>query len=602
MTSVSPAWVLIGGALLLAVTRGSLRRTLSLAIPLAALAAVWSADSLFRLGFVDHLLAFFPAESAAPAASPFDDAARMKVSRLFGTIFTLVVFLGSWFAWSMRRPVELPAAFLYAGSALGVVFAPDWLTLFIYWELMAVGSTVVVLSGGQERSTSAAMRYAVVHLLGGVLFMIGLVIHLTGGGSPEIAPLALEVAGEWSPAAIFVLLGMLVNAGAPPFSSWLPDAYPEASESGMVFLSAFTTKTAVFTLMLTFPGEEILLVIGPTMALYGIVYAVLENDMRRLLAYSILTQVGFMVTGIGIGTKLALNGAAGHAVAHIIYKALLLMSAGSVLLQTGRRRCTDLGGLYRTMPITLLCAIIGALAFFAFPLTLGFVTKSMISSAARYEHETIVWFLLAAASAGVFLHAGVKFPWFVFFHRDSGLRPSDPPRSMQWPMLFLAFLCVAFGCFYSPLYAILPFTEGSHLPYQPFTFSSVLQHLQLVLFSGLAFFLMLPLLERTVTITLDFDWTYRRLGPALWNGLAVPVGRAAVSIKDSVYGLVRHWLGADLHVPGVGGYLLERWPVGRAVVLVTLVLLVYMGLNLGWEFIERTVLESPNASPAPSPR
>lgn len=602
MTSISPAWILIGGAVLLAVTRGSLRRTLSLVVPLAALAAVWSAESLFRLGFVDHLLAFFPAEPAAPGASPFDEAARMKLSRLFGTVFTLMAFTGAWFAWSMRRPVELPSAFLYAGSALGVVFASDWLTLFIYWELMAVGSTVVVWSGGQEHSASAAMRYAVVHLLGGVLLMIGLVIHLSGGGSPDVAPLALEVAGEWSPAAIFVLLGMLVNAGAPPFSSWLPDAYPEASESGMVFLSAFTTKTAVFTLMLTFPGEELLLAVGATMALYGIVYAILENDMRRILAYSIINQVGFMVCGIGLGTNLALNGAAAHAFAHIIYKALLLMSAGSVLLQTGKRRCTDLGGLYRTMPITLWCGTIGALAISAFPLTSGFVTKSMISSAAHYEHETLVWFLLTAASAGVFLHAGIKFPWFVFFQKDSGLRPPDPPKSMRGSMLFFAFLCVALGVAYPPLYAILPFGEGDHIPYHPFTFAHVLQQLQLLLFSGLAFFLMLPLLKRTVTITLDFDWSYRRLGPVLWNGLAVPIGRAAVSIKNSVYGLVRHWLGADLHVPGVGGYLLERWPVGRAVVLVTLVLLVYMGLNLGWEFLERTILENPGGSSPPTPR
>ena len=86
------------------------------------------------------------------------------------------------------------------------------------------------------------------------------------------------------------------------------------------------------------------------MVFYGIVYAILENDMRRILAYSIVNQVGFMVTGIGIGTEMALNGAAAHAFAHIIYKALLLMSAGSVLYMTGRRKCTDLGGLFRTMP------------------------------------------------------------------------------------------------------------------------------------------------------------------------------------------------------------------------------------------------------------
>lgn len=594
MNSIAPAWILIGGAALLMLARGKTQRVLSLLVPLGALGAVWTvqADALPGLGFLHYLTDFFP-EAAAPAESPFDSTARLKLSQLFGTVFTLMAFTGAWFAWSMKRSVELPAAFLYAGSALGVVFSPDWISLFIYWELMALGSTVVIACGGQANSGRAALRYVVVHLLGGVLLMVGLVLHLQSGGSLTVAPLALETAsGSWSPAAILVLLGMLVNAGAPPFSSWLPDAYPEASESGMVFLSAFTTKTAVFTLMLTFPGEGVLLIVGCVMATYGIVYAILENDMRRILAYSIINQVGFMICGIGLGTPLALNGAAAHAFAHIIYKALLLMSAGSVLAQTGKRRCTDLGGLYRTMPVTLWCGIIGALAISAFPLTSGFVTKSMISSAAHYEHQTIVWFVLTAASAGVFLHAGIKFPWFVFFQKDSGLRPPDPAGSMRGAMIFFSILCVGLGIVYSPLYAILPFPDGEHIPYHPFTFAHVLQQLQLLLFSGLTFFLMLPLLKRTVTITLDFDWAYRRLGPVLWKTFVLPVGRAAIATKEALYGIVRHWLGSDLHVPRFGGYLLERWPIGQVVVMVTLVLLVYMGLNLGWEFFEGSFLDA----------
>ena len=181
------------------------------------------------------------------------------------------------------------------------------------------------------------------------------------------------------------------------------------------------------------------------MVFYGIVYAILENDMRRILAYSIVNQVGFMVTGIGIGTEMALNGAAAHAFAHIIYKALLLMSAGRVLYMTGKRKCTDLGGLFRTMPLTTICGIVGALSISSFPLTSGFVTKSMISEAAGMQHLEVVWYLLAAASAGVFLHAGIKFPWFVFFQKDSGLRPADPPWNMRLAMIFFAVLCIGLG-------------------------------------------------------------------------------------------------------------------------------------------------------------
>ncbi len=245
--------------------------------------------------------------------------------------------------------------------------------------------------------------------------------------------------------------------GAWPLSAWLPDAYPEASWSGTVFLSAFTTKAAVYVLLRGFPGTELLIYVGLFMVFYGIVYALLENDMRRILAYSIVNQVGFMVTGIGIGTATALNGAASHAFAHILYKALLLMSAGAVLHATGRRKCTDLGGLFRTMPLTTLCGTIGALAISGFPLTSGFVSKSMIANAAMAEHLSLVWYLLAAASAGVFLHAGIKYPWFVFFQKDSGLRPPDPPLPMRLAMVLFAALCIGLGIWYEPLYALLPF-------------------------------------------------------------------------------------------------------------------------------------------------
>ena len=267
----------------------------------------------------------------------------------------------------------------------------------------------------------------------------------------------------------------------------------------------------MYILIRTFPGTELLIYVGLFMVFYGIVFALLENDMRRILTYSIVNQVGFMVTGIGIGTEMALNGAAAHAFTHIIYKALLLMSAGSVLYMTGKSKCTDLGGLCQSMPFTATCGIIGALSISAFPLTSGFVSKSMISQAAVDGQLFTVWMLLAAASAGVFLHAGIKFPWFVFFQKDSGLRPPEPPLNMRFAMLLFSVLCIGLGIFYAPLYALLPYAAA----YVPYDVPHVVGQLQLLLFSGLVFFLMLPLLRRTLTITLDVDWLYRRAGPAI---------------------------------------------------------------------------------------
>ena len=498
MTSawLHPGLLVVAGGLSLALLRGRARDAVALGAPLAALALVLHAPQ--GAAWSGHLLGL----DVVPLA--YD-----RLSRLFAIVFALMAFGGALYGLRQPSRLELPAALVYAGSAIGAVLAGDLLTLLVFWELMAVGSTLVIWSAGSPAAYRASMRYLAMHMLGGALLLAGVAGHVMQTHSTAFDHFVLDTPAHW-----LILAGFLVNAGAPPLSAWLPDAYPEASWSGTVFLSAFTTKTAVYVLLRGFAGTELLVWAGLFMVFYGIVYALLENDMRRILAYSIVNQVGFMVTGIGIGTEVALNGAAAHAFAHIIYKALLLMSAGSVLYATDRRKCSELGGLFRTMPLTTLCGTVGALAISAFPLTSGFVSKSMISQAAADEHLLWVWLLLAAATAGVFLHAGIKYPWFVFFQKDSGLRPPEPPLNMRLAMVLFAVLCIVLGVFYQPLYALLPYG----VDYAPYTGMHVIEQLELLLFSGLAFFVMLPLLRRTPTITLDVDWLYRRLGPALLAG------------------------------------------------------------------------------------
>tara|TARA_A100001011_G_scaffold377619_1_gene441507 strand:- start:1243 stop:2439 length:1197 start_codon:yes stop_codon:yes gene_type:complete len=372
-----------------------------------------------------------------------------------------------------------------------------------------------------------------------------------------------------------ILAGVLLNAAGPPLSAWLPDAYPEASYSGTVFLSAFTTKAAVYVLIRSFPGTEILIWVGLFMIFYGIIYALLENDMRRILAYSIVNQVGFMVVGVGIGTEMALNGASAHAFAHIIYKALLMMAAGAVLYQTGKRKCTDLGGLFQSMPITTLCGIVGALSISSFPWTSGFVSKSMISQSAGDAHLVITWFLLLAASAGVFLHAGIKFPWFVFFQKDSGMRPPDPPWHMRLAMIFFAMLCIGIGIWPDSLYVLLPYAVA----YVPYTSEHVVHMLQLLLFSGLAFFLMLPLMRRTLTITIDFDWFYRLLGPKAFDKVIELTERA----RSAFWLVMRSMLNQALRLPyqifGPEDALMRN-SIGNMLLLVLVVLSMILILGL----------------------
>jgi multicomponent Na+:H+ antiporter subunit D len=400
--------------------------------------------------------------------------------------------------------------------------------------------------------------------------MAGIVAQVAATGSIAFTAMAPE-----SLPTVLILSGFLLNAGAPPLSAWIADAYPEASPSGTVFLSAFTTKTAVYALLVGFPGADILIWIGLYMVFYGIIYALLENDMRRILAYSIVNQVGFMVTAIGIGTEMALNGAAAHAFAHIIYKALLLMSAGSVLLMTGKRKCTDLGGLFQSMPVTAANGIIGALAISAFPFTSGFVTKSLETQAAANEGLLLVWLLLLAASAGVFLHAGIKFPWFVFFQKDSGLRPEEPPANLRWAMWLFSFLCVGLGVYPDPLYAILPYP----VDYQPYTVDHLVTQSQLLLFAGFAFFVMLKQMRRTLTISLDFDWFYRKFLKEIGNEFTGRTTAARHELEQQTWQRVRRLIDNLYAHHGPHGILARTWPTGSMVlwvaVLLALSLVVY---------------------------
>jgi multicomponent Na+:H+ antiporter subunit D len=556
-----PALIMLLGALLVGPARGAWRTAVVLLTPLVTLAAVWQVPD----GVVTtiHFLQY--------AVEPVEGSA---VRRLFATIFALMAFAGGLYAYRQARWYELAAAYAYAAGAIGVSFAGDLISLFLFWELMALFSTVVVWCGGTPGARAAGIRYAIMHLLGGVVLKIGIEGVMVHTGSIDVQPMLANNFDTW-----MILVGILINAAAPPLSAWLSDAYPESSPTGSVFLSAFTTKTAVLALILLFPGEPVLIGIGLFMVMYGIIYALLENDIRRILAFSIVNQVGFMVCAVGIGTQMAINGASAHAFAHIIYKALLFMSAGAVIYRTGFNKCTEVGGLFRTMPLTAICGIVGALAISGFPLTSGFTTKTMISQAAADESLVFVYFLLAAASAGVFLHAGIKFPWFVFFQRDSGLRPKDAPWNMAAAMVFFSLLCILFGIAPELLYEYLPYP----VDYQAYTASKVVFYLQLLLFSGLAFFLLLPLMRRTDTISLDTDWLWRVAFPR-FAGAAQGVlrradtlfGRAWARLLAKARHKARGWFGESADDDRPLGVFARAWPIGTTALWIAVLLTAYV--------------------------
>lgn len=543
-----PALVMILGALLLPWVREQDRPILILGLPLLALVLIWRLPDgvLFSLSFLDYSL---------------EPVKVTPVGRLFASVFAIAAFAGGLFALRQARRVELVAAYVYAGSAIGVTLAGDLLTLFVFWELMVLGSTLVLWAAATEAAYAASLRYLLIHLLGGVILMSGITAHVLTTGSVAFQPMQPDSLGNW-----LILIGFLINAGAPPLSAWIADAYPEASPSGMVFLSVFTTKSALYALLVGFPGVPLLIPVGLYMAFYGIIYALLENDMRRILAYGIVNQMGFLVAGVGIGTPLALNAATSPA--STLAMALLLMAAGSVLAATGKRTFTELGGLSRHMPVTTFCAIIGALSLSAFPLTIGYISKSLATQAVAEAHLPLVWLLLLAASVGVVLYGGLKFPWLTFFQQDAGLQPSDPPWNRQAAMGLLVILCLLPGCYPSLLYELLPWP----VDYRPYTAAHLVSTLQLLLFAGLAFVVMLPQFRRSRTITLDFDWFYRRFGKVLAREFVFGSSKARDNMERALQWQVRVFIRWLFIHHGPKGRLARTWPTGSMVLWVAVLL------------------------------
>jgi len=436
-----------------------------------------------------------------------------KLSLVFGYIIHIAAFLAIIYALHIRDKMQQLATLIYVAGALGAIFAGDLITLFIFWELMAISSVFLIWARRSTKSFASGFRYFVYQFISGLLLLIGTVFYWYQHGSIAFTQMSLHDTGT---ALIFIAFG--IKCAFPMLHTWLTDAYPEATVTGTVLLSALTTKVAVYALARGFPGTELLIYIGAVMTCFPIFYAVIENDLRRVLAFSLINQLGFMVVGIGVGTELAINGAVSHAVNDILFKGLLFMSMGAVLHMTGRINGSELGGLYKTMPKTTVLCIIGAASISAFPLFNGFVSKSMVMTAVIEQGYGGIWLALLFASAGVFHHAGIKIPYFAFFGHDSGIRTSEPPANMLLAMFFAAALCLAIGSYPNLLYQFLPF----ELDYSPYDVSHVLAQTQLLFFAALAFAwlnikgIYPPELPST---NLDVDWLYRRWLPSLWTRL-----------------------------------------------------------------------------------
>ena len=561
IADIPPGLILILGAILVPLLpAGPVRKAYLLLLPVAGLASLLMMEhgSFGEFQLLGYTLIHVRVDA---------------LSFVFGVIFYIATFVAVLYALHSDDVLEQTAALAYAGAAIGAAFAGDLITLFVYWELTALTSVFIIWAGGGDRAQGAGMRYLIVQIMSGVLLAGGAVLQAQATGS-----LAFNFIGLDGPGGPLIFLAFGIKCAFPLMHNWLQDSYPEASPTGTVFLSAFTTKLAVYALARGYPGTELLVWIGAAMTAFPIFFAVIENDLRRVLAYSLNNQLGFMVAGVGIGTQLAINGAVSHAFAHILYKALLFMAMGAVLYRVGTAKGSELGGLYKSMPWTTGFCFVGSAAISGFPLFSGFVTKSMILTAAAEQDYLIPFLLLLFASAGVFHHSGIKIPFFAFFAHDSGKRPKEAPINMLLAMGIAATLCFGIGVYPQALYAILPYP----VDYVPYTTTHVVTMLQLLMFSALAFAVLQrtglypPELRSTV---LDSDWFYRIAGVRVVAVVVQVCSLAGAVIRGILLGQVHRIVESVSRHHGPGGMMARATNAGTMAVWVLLVLALILFLS-----------------------
>jgi len=560
---LSPAWPLIfGGVLALLIPQQGLRKAVMIAAPLVAMAAWFATREPGVYGVLDL-------GPVVLETFRFDG-----LSRVWALVFVLIAFINGIYAFHERGPVSDASSLIYAGSAVGAVFAGDLLTLFFFWELTAIASAPLIFAAGGAAARRAGLRYLAIQVLSGVLVLGGAALWASETGSWTFEALNLESAAGW-----MLLAGFGIKACFPLLHMWMPDAYPKATAFGAVVLSAFTTKMAIYALARGFPGLDLLIYVGAVMAVFPVFFAIVENDLRRTLAYALINQLGFMIVAIGIGTELALNGAAANAFVGVIYMALMFMVMGAVLKRTGTVKATELGGLFSAMPVTGSFAVLGGLAVVGAPLFSGFVAKTLILSSVHYEHITWLYVVLVFASAGVMEQSALKVPFFAFFGKKRAWDVGEAPTGMLVAMGLCAFLSVYLGIHYETLYALLPFD----IDYTPYTLDSVIGQLQILASGAVAFALLIwlklyPLKDdRTI---LDADWLYRYAGDGLarWS---VAMGRLFLQFLEGLMaGGFKRFGGRLFNVFSPAGALSREFPSGlmalwTAIVLAGVLLVAY---------------------------
>lgn len=417
---------------------------------------------------------------------------------------TFMLLLSLLYGWGEIGHREATWGLVYAGSSCGALLSGSLMMLVIWWEVMAVAAAFMLISRHDKHAVNAGIRYLVIHFFGGNLLLFGVAL-LAKQGFYLVEPLTRSMGTAYW----LVLAGVGVSAGMIPFHAWIVDAYPNASIAGSVLMNSMTTKVASITLLRLFAGEQFLMGMGLLMAFWGVVYALRENHIRRLLSYHIISQVGMIITAVGIGTPLASNAAVALVLGNMLYKGILYMSTGSIYYCTGKQKLTELGHQVKTVPMNACFFFIGALAIAGMPGLMGFACKPMVMAASGEQKMALLSFLLYFASIGTFLSVTMKLGYNMFFGINAApVKKKNAKPMMYAAMAILSLIIIAFGIKPGLFYQYLPWTNAA--PYSPYTLDHVLSELQLLLGGLLAFVVLHHLFKVKSGVSLDLDWFYRK--------------------------------------------------------------------------------------------
>jgi len=459
--------------------------TLAAAVVLATPRSVGHTVAAVATGFVFVQALMIPDGAHLDVLFLGFDVVLLNVDQFSAMMGLVVGFLATAaviYAYSSEAPRWLTAfALTYVASTIGTIYAGDWLTVIFFWELMAVTSTLLVWQYGGD-AVRAGYRYAIFHGVGGTILLGAVVVHFANAGTFLFAETGIHAS-----AAVLAAVGIGINCGFVFFHTWIPDTYPRPHIAASVFLSVFTTKTAVYVMYRAFPeGGWWLAYLGGFMAVYGVFFALLQYDPRRLLSYHIQAQVGYMLAGIGLATlggewgQFAVAGGFAHLFNNVLYKSLLFMVCGVVIYRTGSNYIKEMGGLWKVMPVAFLIYLVGAASITAVPGFNGYVSKGLVLDATEQISGNypllfgydLLWWLLMIGAVGTFM-SFIKLGYYIFFHGEAkpghrGLADAKPLQTVGMSMAAVA--CVVLGVVYTAQLDLLPFADAANELSNPYSY------------------------------------------------------------------------------------------------------------------------------------